>query len=418
MSADIRHSRLPSGLSVVTEDMPGAASVALGFWVDAGSRDERPEIAGASHFLEHLLFKGTEDRSAQEIAEAVEAVGGEMNAFTTKEYTAFYVRLLQEDLDLALDILSEIMWGPAFRPHEIEAERQVILEEILMHEDEPSDLVHDLCQDALYPDHPLGREVLGDKSTITAMTRDDIRTYFGAHYRPGSIVVAAAGKVDHDQLAAGVERRFSGPAGAGPVRHLQPLPPARPLVVSTRSTEQAHLVVGLRAPARDDEDRFAFAVLNQLLGGGMSSRLFQEVREKRGLVYSVYSYRAAYLETGLLGIYAGTSPARATTVLQLIDNELDRLLQEEIPERELAVARGHVKGSLVLSLEETSSRMSRIGRSQLVHGEVLSLDELVERTAAVSAADVRRVIERVVSGPRTLAVVGPFDEEAFAEQVA
>jgi predicted Zn-dependent peptidase len=411
VAAPIRHSRLPFGLSVVTEDVPGAASVALGFWVDAGSRDERPEIAGASHFLEHLLFKGTEDRSAHEIAEAIEAVGGEMNAFTTKEYTAFYVRLLQEDLDLALDILSEIMWAPAFRADEIEAERQVILEEILMQEDEPSDLVHDLCQDALYPGHPLGREVLGDKSTITAMTRDDIRSYFGSHYRPESIVVAAAGKIDHDQLVAGVERRFTGPAGAGPRRVPQALAPARPLIVSTRPTEQAHLVVGLRAPGRDDEDRFAFAVLNQLLGGGMSSRLFQEIREKRGLVYSVYSYRAAYIECGLLAVYAGTSPARATTVLRLIDQELDRLLQEEIPERELAVARGHVKGSLVLSLEETSSRMSRIGRSQLVHGEVLTLDELVERTAAVTAADVRRVIERVVTGPRTLAVVGPFDEE-------
>ena len=418
MSAEIRHSRLPSGLSVVTENVPGAASVSLGFWVDAGSRDERPEIAGASHFLEHLLFKGTEDRSAQEIAEAIEAVGGEMNAFTTKEYTAFYVRLLQEDVDLALDILSEIMWAPAFRADEIEAERQVILEEILMHEDEPSDLVHDLCQDALYPGHPLGREVLGDKSTITAMTRDDIRGYFGSHYRPQSIVVAGAGKVDHDDLVSGVERRFTGPSGAGPDRVRQPLAPARPLIVCTRSTEQAHLVVGLRAPGRDDEDRFAFAVLNQLLGGGMSSRLFQEIREKRGLVYAVYSYRAAYLEAGLLGIYAGTSPARATTVLQLIDQELDRLLQEEIPDHELAVARGHVKGSLVLSLEESSSKMSRIGRSQLIHGEVLTLAELVERTAAVTAADVRRVIERVVAGPRTLAVVGPFDEEAFAEQVA
>ncbi|MFN2502794.1 MAG: M16 family metallopeptidase [Acidimicrobiales bacterium] len=418
MSSVVQQTRLANGLSVVTEAVPGSASVALGFWVDAGSRDERPEVAGASHFLEHLLFKGTEDRSAHEIAEAIEAVGGEMNAFTTKEYTAFYVRLLHEDLDLGLDILSEIMWAPAFRPDEINAERQVILEEILMHEDEPADLVHDLCQEAIYPGHPLGREVLGDATTISAMTRDDISGYFRAQYRPDSIVFAAAGKVDHDQLVAGVERRFTGPDGGGPVREQQALVPARPLAVTNRQTEQAHLVVGMRAPARDDDDRFALSVLNQLLGGGMSSRLFQEIREKRGLVYSVYSYRAAYLETGLLAVYAGTSPARAATVLDLISAELDRLLQDEVPERELAVARGHVKGSIVLALEETSSRMSRIGRSQLVHGEVMSLDELVERTAAVSAADVRRVIERVVAGPRTLAVVGPFSEDAFSEQVA
>ncbi len=418
LTSEIRHSRLANGLSVVTERVPGSAVVSLGFWVDAGSRDERAEVAGASHFLEHLLFKGTEGRSAQEIAEAIEAVGGEMNAFTTKEYTAFYVRLLADDLDLALDILSDIMWAPAFRPDEIECERHVILEEISMHEDEPADLVHDLCQDALYSGHPLAREVLGDRTTITAMTRDDIRHYFGEHYRPGSIVVAAAGHVDHDALAQGVERRFARPPGAGPARAQEMLAPPRPLAVTSRTTEQAHLVLGMRGPARDDDDRFAFAVLNQLLGGGMSSRLFQEVREKRGLAYSVYSYRAAYIETGLLAVYAGTSPARATTVLDVIGVELDRLLQDEIPERELAVARGHVKGSLVLSLEDASSRMNRIGRSQLVHGWVMTLEELVERTEAVSATDVRRVIEKVLGGPRTLAVVGPFDEEAFAERVA
>ena len=418
MTSSILTSRLPSGLTVVSERMPGSGAVALGFWVDAGSRDEKPAVAGASHFLEHLLFKGTDTRSAQDIAEAIEAVGGEMNAFTTKEYTAFYVRLLDEDLPLALDILSDIMWAPAFRAEEVDAERQVILEEISMHEDEPADLVHDLCQEALYPGHPLGREVLGDRSTITAMGPDDIRGYFADYYRPGSIVVAAAGNVDHDELVAGIDRRFAGPDGAGPGRSQLPLDEARPLVVSSRSTEQAHVVVGMRAVARDDEDRFAFAVLNQLLGGGMSSRLFQEVREKRGLAYSVYSYRGAYLETGLLAVYAGTSPARLPTVLGVINTELEKLLQEEIPERELAVARGHVKGSLVLSLEDSSSRMSRIGRSQLVHDSVMSMDELVERTAAVTAADIKRVVERVVGGPRSLAVVGPFDEESFAEQVA
>ena len=414
----IEISTLPSGIRLVTEHMPGSGAVALGFWVDAGSRDERLEVAGASHFLEHLLFKGTETRSAQEIAEAIEAVGGEMNAFTTKEYTAFYVRLLAEDLPLALDILSEIMWGPAFRPAEIDAERQVILEEINMHEDEPSDLVHDLAQEALYPGHPLGREILGERATITSMTRDEIATYFGAHYRPQSIVVAAAGNVDHDALVKGIEARFTGPDGAGPARSAIALAPARPLAVITRSTEQAHVVVAMRGLARDDEDRFAFAVLNQLLGGGMSSRLFQEVREKRGLAYSVYSYRAAYLESGLFAVYAGTAPARVNTVLGVVNTELDRLLQDPIPERELAVARGHVKGSMVLSLEDSSSRMSRIGRSELVHGSVMPMDELVERTEAVTEADVRRVVERVVAGPRTLAVIGPFDEDAFAEQVA
>ncbi|HEX2273506.1 MAG TPA: pitrilysin family protein [Acidimicrobiales bacterium] len=414
----IRTSRLENGIHVVTEWMPGSHSVSIGYWVDAGSRDEETPIAGASHFLEHLLFKGTATRSAREIAESIEAVGGDMNAFTTKEYTSFYTRLLDEDLELGLDILSDIMWAPAFRPEEIEAERQVILEEILMHEDEPSDLVHELFNDALFPGHPLGRPVLGDRSTITAMTRDAIAGYFEAQYRPESIVVAAAGNVDHDRVVAGVEKRFAGRPGARPPRHRPPLPPPTPVVVHNRPTEQAHLVVGTRALDRGDDDRFALSVLNQVLGGGMSSRLFQEIREKRGLVYSVYSYRAGYLESGALAIYAGTSPGRAEEVLELIGKELDRLVDADVSDRELTVAKGHVKGSLALSLEDSAGRMSRIGRSQLVHGKVMTFDELVARTEAVTVDDLRRVTERVVRGERVLAVVGPFAEDAFSARVA
>ncbi|MDQ4134385.1 MAG: insulinase family protein [Actinomycetota bacterium] len=414
----IRTTRLDNGLDIVTEAMAGSHAVSIGFWVDAGSRDEEPAIAGASHFLEHLLFKGTATRSAQEIAEAIDAVGGDMNAFTTKEYTAFYVRVLDTDLDLALDILSDIMWAPSFRPEEVEAERQVIIEEILMHEDEPSDLVHEIFSQAVYPGHPLGRPVLGDQSTIGAMTREQISGYFSTMYRPHAMVVAAAGNVDHDRVVAGVERRFAGRAGDRPGRERAPLGPAQALTITSRPTEQAHLVVGTRALDRDDDDRFAFAVLNQVLGGGMSSRLFQEIREKRGLVYSVYSYRAAYLESGALAIYAGTSPSRAHEVLDLINTELDRLTAEDVSERELAVARGHVKGSIALSLEDSAGRMTRIGRSQLIHGHVMDFDELAARTDAVSQADLRRVIDRVVAGERVLAVVGPFTEDSFAERVA
>jgi predicted Zn-dependent peptidase len=414
----IRADRLDNGMQVVTEAMPDAHSVTIGFWVDAGSRDERPTEEGASHFLEHLLFKGTDTRSAHSIAEDIEAVGGDMNAFTTKEYTAFYTRLIDEDLELGLDILSDIMWAPAFRPEEVEAERQVILEEINMHEDEPSDLVHELLHQALYPAHPLGREVLGDRSTITAMTREQIAGYFNARYKPPSIVVAAAGNLDHDGLVAGIQRRCTRPSGTAPVRERPPLQPVRPLIVHHRTTEQAHLVVGMRALDRHDDDRFAFSILNQVLGGGMSSRLFQEVREKRGLVYSVFSYRAAYLESGVLAVYAGTAPGRAQEVLSLIDAELDRLATEPVTDRELAVAKGHVKGSLALSLEDSAGRMNRIGRSQLIHGEVMSFDELVAWTESVTHEDLRRVAERVLTAERVLAVVGPFDEDAFAERVA
>jgi predicted Zn-dependent peptidase len=398
--------------------MPDSHSATLGFWVDAGSRDETMAEWGASHFLEHLLFKGTDTRSAKDIAESIEAVGGDMNAFTTKEYTAYYTRLLDEDVELGLDILCDIMDSPAFRDDEVDAERQVILEEINMHEDEPSDLVHEVFHEALYPGHPLGREVLGERSTITDMTPEQIRAYFDTRYRPPKMVVAAAGNVDHDLVTAGIERRFGGRPGDAPARIVPGLAPALPLRVVRRSTEQAHIIMGMRSITRDDDDRFALAVLNQIVGGGMSSRLFQEIREKRGLVYSVYSYRAAYLETGAFAIYAGTSPGRAHQVLDIIDTELDKLLQDGVTDRELAVAKGGLKGSLTLGLEDSAGRMNRIGRSQLVHGEVMPFDDLVARTEAIGHDDVRRVIDRVLGGERVLAVVGPFSEDDFAERVA
>jgi predicted Zn-dependent peptidase len=406
--------RLDGGLSLVTERVPDVRSVAVGFWVAAGSRDEHDAIAGASHFLEHLLFKGTPSRTARDIAEAVDAVGGEMNAFTTKEYTAFYVRVLGESLDLALDILSDIMWSPAFRPDDIEAERQVILEEILMHEDEPADLVHDVFCDALYPGHPLGREILGTTETITAMSRDDIRSYFARHFRPANIVVAAAGRVDHDALAEGVSRRFCGtPGGESPERNRR-LPAPRRVAVLRRPTEQAHLVVGTRALARDDPDRYALAVVDHVLGGGMSSRLFQEIRENRGLAYSVYSYRNAFQETGSLAAYAGTAPGHAREVVALVQAELDRMAADGITEHELVTAKGHLTGSLALGSEDTYARMNRIGRSMVVHGEAETLDEVVARIEAVTLDDCRRVIDRVLGAERVLAVVGPFDPDTVA----
>jgi predicted Zn-dependent peptidase len=407
---------LDCGITVVTERMPDVRSVAAGFWVGTGSRDEDLAVSGASHFLEHLLFKGTEQRSAREIAEAIDAVGGDMNAFTTKEYTAFYLRVLSNSLEMGLDVLSDIMWAPAFRPAEIDAERQVILEEILMHNDEPADLVHEVFTEALYPGHPLGREVLGDEHTVSGLDRQGIAAFHGHHYRPGNIVLAAAGDLDHDAVAAGIERRFSGPSGGGAPLRKAPAGAPHPVSVVNRPTEQAHLVVGVTAPDRDDDDRFALTIINHLLGGGMSSRLFQEIREERGLAYSVYSYRSAYEGTGALAVYAGTGPGRVGEVLDLIDAEFDRLLADGVTDRELAGAKSHLNGSLALSLEDSGARMSRLGHSQLVHGRVPSIDEVDSCLADVTLADVDRVIERVLSGPRVLAVVGPFDEDDFAER--
>ncbi len=404
--------RLASGLQLVTEDMPEARSVTVGFWVGTGSRDERDPSAGASHFLEHLLFKGTPSRSARDIAEVVDAVGGDMNAFTTKEYTAFYVRLLGEQLDLGLDVLCDVMWSPAFRSEEVEAERQVILEEIAMRSDEPSDLVHERFAAAQFPDHPLGREVMGGPETVGTMARTDIKEFFEHHYRPLNMVVAVAGDIDHDRVAKAVEARFAGEAGGGRPQRRSPTCLPIGLSVTRRPTEQAHVVLGLLAPDRHDEGRWALAILNHALGGGLSSRLFQEIRERRGLAYSVYSDRTAYDDTGSLSVYVGTAPDRAREVVDLVTQELDRLA-EGISPAELELAAGHLRAELLLSLEDSGSRMARIGRSLLLHGEVLTVDEVLARIGSVTREDVRGMAARILEGDRTLAVVGPFDAEDF-----
>ncbi|MDQ1393681.1 MAG: hypothetical protein QOF30_2658 [Acidimicrobiaceae bacterium] len=400
--------------------MADVRSVAVGFWVGTGSRDETGPLAGASHFLEHLLFKGTDTRSARAIAEAVDEVGGDINAFTTKEYTAFYLRVLDDALETGLDILSDIMWRPAFRPDEVEAERQVILEEILMHNDEPADLVHEVLAEALWPGHPLGCDVLGTEESIEGLSRDDIASFHQAHYRPANIVLAAAGALAPEVLVAGIEDRLgsSGVAAVGGggarVGRGTPDQPVRPLSVLTRATEQAHLAVGFRAFDRDDDDRYALAVVDHVLGGGMSSRLFQEIREERGLAYSVFSYRSLFEGTGALAVYAGTAPARTRQVLGLINDEIDRMIDHGITERELAMTKTHLRGSLALALEDSGARMSRLGRSQLVHGAVPPLDQVDDLLNAVTLDDVERVIARVLAGPRVVAAVGPFGEEDFS----
>jgi predicted Zn-dependent peptidase len=412
----IRTTSLDNGLTVVTERMPDVRSVTAGFWVATGSRDEDMTLAGASHFLEHLLFKGTDTRSARDIAEAVDAVGGDINAFTTKEFTAFYVRLLADNLELGLDILSDIVWSPAFRPEEVEAERQVILEEILMRADEPGDLVHEVFCEALYPNHALGREVLGCEDTVAQISRDEISAFFGYHYRPGNMIMAAAGQLEHDEVVAAVEHRFAGEGGGHPPGRNPPISPAHTLNVVTRPTEQAHLVLGVTAIDRNSDIRYAVSILNHVLGGGMSSRLFQEIREERGLAYSVYSYRSAFEDAGLLAVYAGTAPGRAHEVLELVHAELDKMQAGGITVSELEMAKGHLKGTMALSLEDSAARMSRIGRSQLVHGSVQTVDEIMRAIDAVTLADVAAVADDILSRPRVLAVVGPFEDDAFEDE--
>jgi predicted Zn-dependent peptidase len=415
---------LDGGLTVITEYMPDVLSVSLGFWVGTGSVDEPEAIAGASHFLEHLLFKGTDQRSAREIAEAVDAVGGDINAFTTKEHTAFYVRMLAESVDLGLDILSEIIWGPALRSEELEAERQVILEEILMHGDEPAEEVHDLFNEALYPGHPLGRDVLGLEATVRAISRGQVAEFHRQHYRTGNVVVTAAGRVDHAKISDGVQHRLEKVAaelgrdvlvGGAPPQRKPPSSPAERRMIINRPTEQAHIMIGMAGLARDHPDRQVLNVLDHILGGGMSSRLFQSVREERGLAYSVYSYRSGYQGAGDLAVYAGTAPSRAIEVVAVLTEELDKMATAGVREEELQAAKSHIRGATALGLEDSGARMSRLGRSQLTHGRVPSLAELEAEVAAVTTDDIARVAAQVLGSPRTLVVLGPLEADAFAE---
>ena len=407
---EIRETRLANGIRLVTERMPEARSVSLGVWVGVGGRDEPDVLSGASHFLEHLLFKGTSTRSARQIAEDIDAVGGEMNAFTNREHTAYYTRLPAARAQLGIDILGDVLTDPAFRPHEVDAERHVILEEILMNLDVPEDHVHTLLAEALFPGHPQGREVLGSPETVEAATRDQIADFFGRWYRPRNLVVVAAGDLDHDQMVeafAGTLGRLDG--GERPVRDL-PGVDVEPRVVLDDPTEQVHVAMGWRGVDHHDDDRYALMVANQILGGGMSSRLFQQVREERGLCYSVYSWASTYADAGCAGIYAGTAPARVGELLSVVDEELAKLVASGVTENELAVAKGYIEGSLVLGLEDSGSRMARLGRSLMARDEIVTVDDQLTRIRAVTADDVAAVSSRVFGSPRALAVVGHVDD--------
>jgi predicted Zn-dependent peptidase len=409
----IETSVLPCGIRLVTETMADVHSVAVAYWVGTGSRDEPGELAGASHFLEHLLFKGTEHRSAAAIAEALDEVGGDCNAFTTKEYTTFYVRLLSDHLSLGLDILSDIIWEPALRPSDIDAERTVILDEILMHADEPADLAAERWQAAMFPGHALGRDTLGTSSSVRQITRDDIDAFRARHYRPSNMVVSVAGDCTHEAVAADLEQRFAGVRGGDIPERAAPGPDVVSLDVVRRPTEQAHLVYGARSVSRFDERRWALAVLNHALGGGLSSRLFQKVREERGLAYSVWSERAAYADAGSLAIVVGTAPEHVDEVLRIVEGELELLATEGVTERELAIAKGNLRAETLLAGEDSGARMSRIGASLLLHGEVLTVDEVLARIDAVDRAQVLDVATELAQAPRTMSAVGPFDAEVF-----
>jgi predicted Zn-dependent peptidase len=413
----VERTELPGGLRVLTESMPGVLSATLGIWVGVGSRDEDDRIAGASHFLEHLLFKGTAQRSALEIATAMDAVGGEMNAFTAKEHTCYYANVLASDLPLAVTLLADLVTDARNDVDDLEHERTVVLEEIAMRDDEPADAVHDLFAETLFGDTPLGRSVLGSVGSIEGLSRADVDGWYRSRYTPPSVVVTAAGRVDHrqvlDLVTAAFGKRLAGDARPAPLRlgeeTATPLP-ARPHGLIRRDTEQTHLLLGSSGLARLDDRRYAAAVLETAVGGGMSSRLFQEIREKRGLVYSVGSALTHYAGTGSFSVYAGCSPKRVPEVLRLVREELSRVAADGLTAEEVARGRGQLRGALVLGLEDTGSRMSRLGKSELSFGEYLSVREVLDRIDAVDEEQVRDVAADLLARETCLAVVGPYRE--------
>jgi predicted Zn-dependent peptidase len=402
----------------VTEAMPGVRSASIGVWVGVGSRDESPTLSGASHFLEHLLFKGTPTRSAMDISVALDTVGGEFNAFTAKEYTCFHARVLDQDLALAVDVLGDMITSSAITAEDVEAEREVILDEIAMHDDDPDDVVTNVYAEKAWGASPLGRPIAGTAESIRSLTRAQIARYYKSRYLAENMVVAVAGNIDHAHVVRLVRKAFSR-ANFLANTSARPLPVRRGErarrsatgeIVVARPFEQVNLLLGVNGLVRTDERRYALGVLNAALGGGTSSRLFQEVRERRGLAYSVYSYAAHYADAGAFAVAAGCLPSKLGDVLTVVRSELGRVARHGIDEEELERGKGQLRGGLVLSLEDSGSRMSRIAKAELVYDELPSIDEVISRIDDVTLDDVHTLARNLFSQPETLAVVGPFDE--------
>ena len=416
----IARTELPGGLRVVTEAMPGARSASFGVWVGVGSRDETPGLAGTSHFLEHVLFKGTATRSALDIATAMDAVGGELNAFTEKEHTCYYATVLDRDLPLAVDIVSDVVLDAVIAARDVDVERSVVLEEISMRDDDPSDLVHDEFSSALMGDTPLGRPILGTEQSIAGLTRRQISGYYRRRYQPASMVVAAAGNVEHAAVVRRVRAAFAdrlerdaAPAPRRPGATSVDAPPPVPVRVVEDDTEQANVILGTHGLSRNDDRRFALGVLSAALGGGTSSRLFQSIREERGLAYSVYTFTSSYSDDGMFGAYAGCQPGKVDEVLCLMAQGLDAAAAGALTVAEIERGKGQMRGGLVLGLEDSGSRMNRIGKSELVYDDVPGVDEVLSRVDAVTRQDVLDVAAYLLSKPRCLTVVGPFGQHDF-----
>jgi predicted Zn-dependent peptidase len=411
-SEAVRRTVLPGGLRVVTEYIPSVHSASVGVWVDVGSRDEGPTVAGAAHFLEHLLFKSTPTRTAVDIAQLVDAVGGELNAFTAREHTCYYAHVLDTDLELAVDLVADVVLRGRCLADDVEIERDVVLEEIAMRDDDPEDTLGDEFLAAMFAGHPVGRPVIGSVDSITSMTRTQLHSFHMRRYTPERMVVAVAGNVDHDEVVGLAREHF----GSRLVRGTKPLPPrkgsgrvtGRPtLRLVTRDAEQTHLSLGVRTPGRHWADRWALSVLNTALGGGLSSRLFQQIRETRGLAYSVYSTVDTFADSGALSIYAACLPERFADVARVTTDVLESVARDGITEAECRIAKGSLRGGLVLGLEDSGSRMNRIGRSELNYGAHRTIEQTLAKIDAVTLDDVNAVARKLLTRRFGGAVLGP-----------
>lgn len=404
--------QLENGLKLVGEKISHSRSVSIGFWVATGSCNEQKPINGISHFIEHMLFKGTKRRSARDLSIEMDAVGGQLNAFTSKECTCYYAQVTDEHVDLALDILTDMLLSSKLDPEEIEKEKGVVLEEIHMVEDTPEDLVHELLATAYYSGHPLGMTVLGTEDTLMSLTRQKMQDYMHTQYRPNNVVLSVAGKFETPMITDWIHTHISGWEQGAPVGCDQAFSPKPNAIERRKNIEQTHLCLGFPGLPREDEDAYAGFVLNNLLGGGMSSRLFQKIREDRGVAYSVYSYPTGYAGSGMMALYAGLKPAQARNVANLIYDEIDDLLAKGPTEEEFFRAKEQLKGNTILGRETTSSRMSANGKSLLLRGRIVGEDEIMRRIESVTIEDVQRVIGRVFQYDKMCAsLVGKADNK-------
>lgn len=404
----VKTETFPSGLRLATETLPHVRSVAIGAWLTRGSRHESDEQSGIAHFVEHMLFKGTQRRSARDLAQAIDSVGGQVDAFTSKEYVGYYIKVLDEHVPIALDLLSDMLLNPALAAQDVVREQGVVLEEIKMVEDAPDDLVHEMFAQKFWARHPLGRPILGTAETVSSFSPDGLREYFQRTYVAPNLVVAAAGQLDHDRLRDQVALAFEPLSSTSLAANGTAPSVSSGIEERIKDIEQCHVCLGTTAYGERHDDRHAVFVLNTILGGSMSSRLFQHIREERGLAYSVFSNLSAYTDAGMMTIYAGCAADKVEEVVSLSLKELDALRAEPVPDEELRRAKDHLKGSVMLGLENTSSRMSHLARQEMVFGRHFSFDEILASIEAVSAEDVQRVARDLFrDGGMVASVVGP-----------